>query len=113
MTQTGDSFCQNDVRDRLAVSDDAVEVKNQCTRHFNSGEDQRFACLICGLASKWTDAPESSRTLSVAWCVNQALPVRPPSACLRSRCDRDSCRDRASRYETHGRSAGWAHAVAG
>jgi len=79
--QTGDSFCQNDVRDRLAVSDDAVEVKNQCTRHFNSGEDQRFACLICGLASKWTDATESSRTLSVAWCVNQALPVRPPSAC--------------------------------
>ncbi len=32
-------------------------------------------------------------------------PVRPPSACLRSRCDRESCRDRVSRSERHSRSA--------
>src|SRR5229473_1286310 len=105
MTQAGYNFCQNGVRDRLAVSDDAVEVENQCTHYFNSGEDQGVACLICGPAPKWTDATESSRTLSVAWCVNQAPPVRPPSACLWSRYDRESCRDRASRSERHSRSA--------
>src|SRR6266853_4269807 len=79
MTEAGDDFRQHGVRDRLAVSDDAVEVKNQCTHYFNSGEDQRVACLICGPAPKWTDATESSRTLSVAWCVDQAPPVSPPS----------------------------------
>src|ERR1700682_5914038 len=105
MTETSYSFCQHGVRDRLAVGDDAVEVKNQCTHYFNSGEDEEVACLICGPAPKWTDATESGRTRSVAWCVNQAPPVRLPSACLRSRCDRDSCRDRASRSERHSRSA--------
>src|ERR1700730_7295908 len=59
MTQTGYNFCQNGVRDRLAVSDDAVEVKNQCTHYFNSGERPGFAFLICGLASKWTVQPKA------------------------------------------------------
>jgi len=35
----------------------------------------------------------------------QGSSVRPPSACLWSQCDRESCRDRASRSERHSRSA--------
>jgi hypothetical protein len=38
MTEPGNGFRQNGIGNRLAVSDDAVEVKNQCAHYFNLGK---------------------------------------------------------------------------
>src|SRR5690349_1234898 len=40
MAEPGNSFRQNGVGNRLAVSDDAVEIKNQCAHNFSPGKDQ-------------------------------------------------------------------------
>jgi hypothetical protein len=40
MTEAGYSFRQNGIGDRLAVGDDAVEVKNQRAHNFNPGNGQ-------------------------------------------------------------------------
>jgi len=86
---------------REPLNDESRKLRFRCTGSTRSavcgrlGEfgrgrgDQEVACLICGPAPKWSDATESSRTLSVAWCVNQAgRPRRPaglgfaPDPCL-------------------------------
>src|ERR1700688_2619176 len=59
MTEIGYNFCQNSIRNRLAVGDHAVEVENQCAHDFNSDEDYGSTFLICDPASKWTRATEA------------------------------------------------------
>ncbi|WP_249132924.1 hypothetical protein [Bradyrhizobium sp. AUGA SZCCT0182] len=50
MTEAGDRFRQNGIGDRLAVSDDAVKVENQCAHDYQFQEGIEIRRLACGPA---------------------------------------------------------------
>src|SRR5260370_36812568 len=50
MTETGDDFRQNGIRNRLAIGDDAIEIEDQCAHYCDSREGPGSAFLACAPA---------------------------------------------------------------